>query len=430
MLNEKVVKCIQDKIVKSQEFANSQINKNLLLFLIECYLKDETPKEATIAIKIFKRNDDFNPNEDTIVRVYMHNLRNKLDAYYSSEGKQDKYRLQIPKGHYAVEFVPSKEKRKEKPLPIHFARNILCLAIVLLLILTLVYVWNQNRKMKSDLDSLQMIDRKNPIWTDYLTSDLQNLIVLGNHLFFSEFDKDLDRWQYIRDLQINTHEELEHYKKRSPNKRIGETNEAYFPDGCVWSIPPILKIFNADPKQIVLRRVKDLTPQAIYDNNVIFLGSIKTLGIFDRYVSGSHFQYKLIPHQLFRLTDSPADRNKVDTHKIIYTPENSGKVDTLTTSYNQSTGYHRDLALALKFPGPQNNSIFIITSFYSSGVPEVAKFLTNPETLKQLKDKFIEKYNQVPPYFEILFEVRGVIKTGFYLEIKYLNEIDKDVKIW
>ncbi len=430
MLNEKIVKCIQDKIANSSEFANSQINKNLLLFLIECYLRNETPKEATIAIKIFKRNDDFNPTEDTIVRVYMHNLRNKLDAYYSAEGKNDKYKLQIPKGHYAVKFIPSGKKRIEKSIPFRTTRNIICLFIVLLLIISLVYLWNQNREMQSDLNSLQVIDRNNAIWKDYLTSDLQNLIVIGNHLFFSEFDTDLDRWQYIRDLQINTHEELEQYKKRFPNKKIDETNEAYFPDGCVWSIPPILKIFNSIPRSIVLRRVKDITPQAVYDNNVIFLGSIKTLGIFERYVSGSHFQYKLIPHRLFRLSDSPADINKVDTHKIIYNPEDGSPIDTLTTSYNQSTGYHRDLALALKFPGPQNNSIFIITSFYSSGVPEVTKFLTNPETLKLLEAKFAEKYHKVPPYFEILFEVRGVIKTGFYLEIKYLNEIDKNVKIW
>ncbi|MBD3290324.1 hypothetical protein GF337_16085, partial [candidate division KSB1 bacterium] len=300
-------------------------------------MKNEIPKEATIAIKIFKRKEDFNPNEDTIVRVYMHNLRNKLDAYYSSEGKQDKYRLQIPKGHYAVEFIPSKKKGKGKSFPFPSSSNIYLLVIILILISTMVYLWNINRHIKSDLEFFQVIDKNNPIWTEYLTSDLQNLIVLGNHLFYSEYDDDLKRWRYIRDLQINTSEEFEQYKKEFQNKKIGNTNEAYFPDGSVWSIPPILKILNSVPKPVVLRRVKDITPQAIYDNNVIFLGSIKTLGIFDRYVSGSHFRYKLIPHRPFEVINNPLDRNKVDTHKIIYTPENGDKIDTLTTSYNQST---------------------------------------------------------------------------------------------
>ena len=72
----------------------------------------------------------------------------------------------------------------------------------------------------------------------------------------------------------------------------------------------------------------------------------------------------------------------------------------------------------------------LITSFFSSGAPEVAKYLANPVMLSQLQHQFIQQDNKVPPYFEILFEVRGVIKTGFYLEAKYLNEISEDVKIW
>jgi len=142
------------------------------------------------------------------------------------------------------------------------------------------------------------------------------------------------------------------------------------------------------------------------------LGSIKTLGIFDQYLSSSHFAYRFYPH------------------RIIYSFPDVSKTDTLTTTYNQSTGYHRDLALALKLPGPDNNVILVITSFFSSGAPEAAKYLSDATTLKQLEEIFIQKYNKVPKYFEILFEVRGVIKTGFYLEIKYLNEIGEDVKIW
>jgi hypothetical protein len=72
----------------------------------------------------------------------------------------------------------------------------------------------------------------------------------------------------------------------------------------------------------------------------------------------------------------------------------------------------------------------LVTSFFSSGAPEVAKYFANPVTLHQLEEKFIQKNQKVPQYFEILFEVRGVIKTGFYLEAKYLNEISEDVKIW
>ena len=46
------------------------------------------------------------------------------------------------------------------------------------------------------------------------------------------------------------------------------------------------------------------------------------------------------------------------------------------TPHDNVSGYHKDYALALKFPGPAiNNIILIISSFFSSGVPEMAKFL-------------------------------------------------------
>ncbi len=412
MLNKKEIHSIQDKILNSHEFANSQINKSLLQFLFQSFLKDEIPKETSIALEIFDRSQDFNPNEDTIVRVHMFHLRNKLEAYYQNEGKNDKYKLNIPKGHYALEFLPRRETAVKSPPTYSSLSKIYFIIIICFLILLCLYLWISNRNANNKIAYYQLIDKRNPIWAEYLQNDLPTLIVLGNNLFFSEYDKDLEKWRYVRDLNINTMEELNAYKAQFPLKKIQPTDEAYFPDGSIWSLPPILSVFYSVPKPVILRRLVDVTPEIIHENNIIFLGSLKTLGLFSQYISCSHFKFKFYPH------------------RIIYNSPDSSISDTLVTSYNQSTGYHRDLAIALKLPGPNDNAIMLITSFFSSGAPEVAKYLANPVMLRQLRHQFIQQDNKVPPYFEILFEVRGVIKTGFYLEAKYLNEISEDVKIW
>ena len=364
----------------------------------------------------------------------MHTLRKKLESYYKSDGIDDKVRLQIPKGHYAIKFTTKSDKNDTESGQHPSKRNIIYTLSIIIILTTssaLIFgLWRNNIKIKNKLKYYQLIDEENPIWKDFLQSDLQTSVVLGNHFFYTEYSENLKKWRYMRDLTVNTSEDLELYKKQYPNKQINETNEAYFPDSSVWGIPPILKLFYSVPKPIKFRRVKDITPQSIYNNNVIFLGSIKTLGIFDQYISGSHFIYELIPHRPFRTTNPHAEGSTIEMHKLIYTPADGSAKDTLTTSYNQSTGFHRDLALALKLPGPNNNTILIITSFYSSGIPEVAKYLTNPSTLKQLEEKFIQTNNEIPQYFEILFEIRGVIKTGFYIEAKYANRISDDVKIW
>ena len=105
-------------------------------------------------------------------------------------------------------------------------------------------------------------------------------------------------------------------------------------------------------------------------------------------------------------------------------------VDTLKSYQDNSSGSHIDYAIAFKFPGPNNNVIIIISSFLSSGVPEITKYLTNPSTLNQLEKIFIKKYNRIPQYFGIIAEVKGIEKTGFYLDVKHVQEINEEVKIW
>ena len=410
-MNEKTIKAIQANLINSSVFAGSQISRDLLNYLFESHLRGEIPKEIIIARDIFGK-DNFNQNEDTIVRVHMHNLRNKLEAYYKTEGKEDKTRLVIPKGHYALKFntVDEKSQRSTRKMP---AANIFYpLVIIFTLGFLVIYLWIRVSDVEKKLESYEIIENDNPIWKDYLQSDIKTDIILGNHFFFSEYSDDLQIWRYIRDLSINTNVELAVYKELFPNKLIEMTDEAYFPDGSIWSLPPILHVLYSIPNPIFLKRNKDITPDIIQENNIIFLGSIKTLGFFDQYLNSSHFQYDLYPH------------------RIMYTYVDGSKTDTLNADFNQTTGYHRDLVLALKFPGPKNNTVFIMTSFFSSGLPEVAKYMTCSSSLKQLEKAFVDKYGKIPDFFEILFEVRGVEKTGFNLEIKYLNEISEDVKVW
>jgi hypothetical protein len=412
MLNENTIRSVQENILNSREFAGSQKNKNLLLFLINSYLKNEIPKETTIALEVLERGVDFNSSDDPIVRVQMHNLRAKLDSYYNSEGINDKIRLKIPRGHYAIEFeAKGDHQESSRPKILQSKKtyaSLGCIIAVLTCAILIVDLCQKNNEMQQKLDYYQIVDETTPIWNDFLQNDIQTDIVLGNHFFYNEYSEEMKKWRYVRDLRINTDEDLENLKNQFPNRQIINTNEAYFPDGSVWCIPPIIELFYSAQKSIEFRRVKDTSPQSIYNNNVIFLGSIKTLGIFDQYISGSHFRYELMPHTPFRTERTTTSANDVDTHKLIYSPPNSTEKDTIWTNYNQSTGYHRDLAIALKFPGPNDNFIFIITSFYSSGVPEVTKYLADPTNLKVLENHFKPTCDEIPQYFEILFEFRGV----------------------
>jgi hypothetical protein len=81
----------------------------LLQFLASRALDNSQPeslKEYTIGVEAFGRPPDFDPKTDTIVRVQIHRLRQKLKEYYDSEGRHDPIVVEIPKGHYLPTFEP------------------------------------------------------------------------------------------------------------------------------------------------------------------------------------------------------------------------------------------------------------------------------------------------------------------------------------
>ena len=69
-------------IVRSGALGRSRSYARLLEFLVECARSGRTPKELEIAMGVFGKGADFDPSQDSMVRVYAHNLRQKLEHFY------------------------------------------------------------------------------------------------------------------------------------------------------------------------------------------------------------------------------------------------------------------------------------------------------------------------------------------------------------
>ena len=76
------------------------------------YLIDETLegraarlKELAIGIAVFRRDEDFDPRVDAVVRVEAGRLRSKLTEYYAGAGEQDPVRIEVRKGGYVPTFT-------------------------------------------------------------------------------------------------------------------------------------------------------------------------------------------------------------------------------------------------------------------------------------------------------------------------------------
>jgi hypothetical protein len=95
------------RILQSAAFRNASTLQQLLQYLAAKAFEhgEDTLKEYTIGVEALGRPHDFDPKIDTIVRVQIHRLRQKLREYYDTDGSRDPIIVDIPKGHYLPGFA-------------------------------------------------------------------------------------------------------------------------------------------------------------------------------------------------------------------------------------------------------------------------------------------------------------------------------------
>ena len=103
------------RILASSQFAKSARLSRFLSYVVEQSVagRHAQLKGYTIGIDVFDKDDDFDPQIDTIVRVQAGKLRQRLDLYYADAGRDDPVRILIPKGSYAPVF----QLALEPPMP-------------------------------------------------------------------------------------------------------------------------------------------------------------------------------------------------------------------------------------------------------------------------------------------------------------------------
>jgi Malectin domain len=96
-----------EAVLTSSLFVRTPSLANLLSYLCRKYFQGEADllKEYTIGVEAFGRAPDFDKKEDSIVRVEIRRLREKLRQYYETEGADHSIRLTIPVGHYVPVFT-------------------------------------------------------------------------------------------------------------------------------------------------------------------------------------------------------------------------------------------------------------------------------------------------------------------------------------
>ena len=394
------VQAYLNKILQSQEFVNAQIYQKLLQYLVEASLAGKSPKEVTIAYDVFCIDSKQGSSDNTKVRVYIHNIRKKLDSYYIHEGKNDEIQLEIPKGSYRVKFID-----KSQPGRLLKRKSLIYTVIAILFIsvlLNIYFILSDRSKISIEYP----IYKDNLVWSDYFKSNLPTLIVFGDYYLYRD-TRIPEITRYIRDFRINSRNDLEQFlsENKEYQEEIITTEHTFLGKLAPWCLFDLATIFTPFDKDIELKLSSQLQWDDIDKYNILFVGTFKTLGILSEFLKESHIEYQIQPNQL------------------IYHPEDA---DT-SFSYHATSSfpgrpYETDYALIAKIPGPKNNVITFFASTRDIGCLAIVNFFSNPQFLDPFIDEHIKKAKRTK-YFEAIFEVHGFERNVINTMLLHFNKL-------
>ncbi len=109
------------RLIASKAFKTSEVHRNLLNYLAEKSLAGEAQnlKEYTVGLDVFGKPASYDPRQESVVRMHVGRLRQKLAEYYRTEGVDDPIIVDLPKGGFALTFEtrPAPEPSDGMPAP-------------------------------------------------------------------------------------------------------------------------------------------------------------------------------------------------------------------------------------------------------------------------------------------------------------------------
>src|SRR5277367_2438577 len=103
-----------EAVLSSAHFAGETNSKRFLKFVCDKYFAGiHHVSEYEIATEALGRRSDFDPSQDSIVRVEAHRVRKRLRDYYEQEEPKHTLQLVIPQGTYLPHFVLASQAETE-----------------------------------------------------------------------------------------------------------------------------------------------------------------------------------------------------------------------------------------------------------------------------------------------------------------------------
>ena len=388
----------RQKILSSTTFESSQTLRDLFDYLLKCSLAKEPPKETIIAIEVFGKSADFDTSQDPIVRVTVSKLRRRLEQYYEVEGKRDKIRFEIPRGHYEIVFQPARKR-------LTFNSRSTIIALSGLLVMAFAIIFYLLFKPAPKMPERATAYARHIFWDDFIKANKPINVVLADQYIFRETLKDSE-YLLVRNYRVNSDEELADFAQRYDNRDFQpESQLPQFDKNSIWGLQYILPVLATNPHHFFFSLSSELETEDLKTNPTIYVGSPVELRLLGSFLQHYGFTFDIYPN-VIRIYHAETDSLEIIDYEW------------------DELGFHNDYAVLAKLPGPSEQPIGIFASLVYSGNYAAAKYMTRSESLTQLEDAFIAEHGYIPRYFVCIFKVRGFKRVDFDLSIHKMMPIE------
>jgi hypothetical protein len=406
-----------DGILASGVLGRSRSYAKLLEYLAKCSIDGHTPKELEIAAEVFGKGGDFDPNQDSLVRVYIHNLRQKLEQYGAQRTATSGYRLSIPRGEYRLIVESLEEEEPPAPAvaePVAAAPSrrpsAWVVALIGLLALNLTaYLAQRFEAAPSQAEQLAA----SPPWAGMFDDDVPILVVVGDYYIFAELDEYGDVRRLIRDFSINSVQDLDDLFMFSPeqSENFYDLGLTYLPQATASALTNLLRVIYTSDKPVRVTPMSDLSAADLKNNHIVYVGYISALDTLREFVFAA--SGLSVGETYDELTN--------DATGEIYM-SGAGML-----RYDQRN--YRDYGLFSTFPGPSGNQFMVVAGTRDAGVMHVAQVLANLGDVNALEERVGAAHTSGPQAFEALYEVTGLDRMNIDAMLVYTSPLDYE-RIW
>lgn len=379
-------KQLLERILKQHTFTKSPTSSVLLEYLVNAAIEEIDIKETTIGVDLLGKKFDAEKGNARI-RVNMYNLRKKLDSYYDEEGKDDPWRIVIPKGQYHLEFVINKSKTTSVNRKNYW---------IVGLFVALVLSWG-----------IFLINNRNPtptMWLAFFDNGKPTTLFIGDSYGFMG-PTGLGHVGWVRDYSINNLDNLYDFLEKHPELKdsLYPANYFYTTGMAAYASKEIAGLFQKHHADFSIRFTSNSNYSDIIGENSIYAGPIKNDNKFIRFFNEENSRFKII--------------NNSELHYL-------GDAEQRDTTFQLALeGLEFEYTIVSRLEGPKQTAQFIFFSDHDIGVKATIEYFTNPDSIQAFNNRY---FNGQDVPFTALFETWGIERTNTNLKAILVRQVKEN----